>query len=78
MARLTLAAIIIGALWCVPAHAQHRGISLHQLIADCAIDARRNPIVLTCPAGCTVEIHNGATAAMPPQIVVSRACQALR
>lgn len=62
-----------------PARAgQHRGMTLKALIADCQVDARSNPLVLSCPAGCTVTISNGASAAAAPQVQVSAACRALR
>jgi len=69
---------LLGMTFAGPARAaQHHGLSLRALISDCSIDARVNPVVLTCPAGCTVTISNGV-GAEPPRIAVSQACQALR
>lgn len=72
---LFLAAILLA----IPAHATPRhGMTLKALIADCQVDARSNPLVLSCPAGCTVTIANGASASAAPQVQISAACRALR
>jgi len=74
-------ALVVGVLQVHAAAPAHRGgMILRQFIKDCRPDRKLSPptIVLRCPAGCTVEISNGATSAFPPNIVISRDCQALR
>ena len=53
-------------------------MTLKALLAECQIDARTNPLILTCPAGCVVTISNGATSSAAPRVNVADACRALR
>lgn len=57
--------------------ARHHPMTLQALVAGCSVDARSNPLVLSCPGGCMVTIANGM-AGGPPQVQIGAACRALK